>query len=98
MSAKILPVKTYLQTWLALLVLLAVTVGAAFLPLGPFNVCVALAIAALKALIIVLIFMHIRWGSKLLHLAAFSGILWLAILISMVVVDYATRSWIPYGH
>lgn len=96
MTEKIVPVRTYVQTWAALLVLLLVTVGVAYLPLGPFNAFVALAIAGFKAILIVLIFMHIRWGSKLLHLAAVSGLLWLSLLISLVMLDYMTRHWIPY--
>ena len=96
MSEKIVPIKTYVQTWGALLALLLATVGAAYLPLGPFNGIVALAIAGWKAILIVLIFMHIRWGSKMLHLAAVAGLLWLAILISLVTLDYMTRQWIPY--
>ena len=56
MPEKIMPVKTYVQTWGALLVLLWLTVGAAYLPLGPFNRFVALAIAGLKAILIVLDF------------------------------------------
>jgi cytochrome c oxidase subunit 4 len=96
MSDDIIPVRLYVKTWAALLVLLLATVGAAYLPLGPFNTVVALGIAAVKALLIVLIFMHIRWSVKILHLAAIAGVLWLSFLISLIAMDYLTRSWIPH--
>lgn len=91
MSAKILSAKTYLKTWAALLALLLLTVGAAYLNFGRFNLVLALAIAGAKALLIILVFMHIKWGSRLLHVAAFAGALWLAILLALTLGDYLTR-------
>ena len=44
----------------ALLVLLGLTVGAAYIPLGPFNTVTAMSIAVAKAIIIALYFMHLR--------------------------------------
>ena len=99
MNEKIVPLKLYLKNWAALLALLLLTVGAAYITLGVFNTVIALTIAAIKAFLIVLIFMHIKWAGKLLHLAAVAGILWLGIMIAMVLGDYLTRGWIAgAGH
>jgi cytochrome c oxidase subunit 4 len=94
MNEKIVPIKLYLKNWAALLLLLLLTVGAAYINLGAFNTVIALTIAVIKAFLIVLIFMHIKWSEKLLHLAAVAGILWLGIMIALVLGDYLTRTWI----
>ncbi len=87
----IIPIKTYLKVWAALLVLLAMTIGAAFLDLGRFNLPVAMLIAVTKAALILLVFMHLKGGSRLFQAAALAGVLWLAILLALTLDDYATR-------
>lgn len=67
------------------------TVGAAFVDLGPLNNVVALAIAASKAALVGLFFMHLRWSSRLLPLAAVAGLFWLSLLIAGSLGDYFTR-------
>src|SRR4051812_1761249 len=94
MSEPIIETKVYVKTWAALLLLLLVTIGAAYLHLGRLNFIVAMAIAIAKALLIVLIFMHIKWAGRLLHLAAFAGFIWLTILLAHTLTDYATRKWV----
>ena len=74
---KIVDPKIYFRTCAALLALLAVTWAIAYVDLGPFNLIVALAIAITKAIVIALFFMHIKGSSRLLHLAAVAGLLWL---------------------
>jgi caa(3)-type oxidase subunit IV len=49
--------------------------------LGRLNVVVALVIATIKALLVVLFFMHIYWSSKLNKLVVVSGVAWLALLL-----------------
>jgi cytochrome c oxidase subunit 4 len=60
--------KTYLLILLALLVLTATTTGAAFINMGVFSPIVALGIACLKAVLVILFFMHIRYSSKVMML------------------------------
>jgi len=77
-----------------LLVLTATTVGAAFVNLGPFNPVVALLIATIKATLVVLFFMHVKGASeKLTGAVVVSGFFFLAILLSLSLADYMTRSW-----
>jgi cytochrome c oxidase subunit 4 len=95
---KVIEPKIYFRTCIALLALLALTWGIAYVDLGPFNLIVALAIAICKAVLIALFFMHIKGSSRLLHLAAFAGIIWLLFLISLTLGDYFTRGWVPLNH
>ena len=90
--------KVYVWTCIALLVLLAVTWAVAYVDLGPFNLIVALAVAIAKAIVIALFFMHIKGSSRLLHLAAVAGVIWLLFLISLTLGDYSTRGWVPLNH
>ena len=54
----------YLTIILTLMILTAATVGAAYVPLGQFNIVVALAIATVKATLVVLFFMHAKYQPK----------------------------------
>ena len=58
--------KIYLLILCALLVLTATTTGAAFINMGVFSPIVALGIACIKAVLVILFFMHIRYSSKVL--------------------------------
>lgn len=95
MSAAQPTLRTYIVVYLLLLLGLAVTVGVAFVPLGRMNFAVALAIAFAKATLVVLFFMHVLYSPRLTWIAVFAGLVWLAILLSLVGADYATRGWIP---
>jgi cytochrome c oxidase subunit IV len=56
------------------------------------NTLVALIIAFFKMMAVVLYFMHVRWSSKLVWLAAASGFLFLTIIFAFTMQDYLTRS------
>ena len=83
--------RTYVATWVALLALLALTCGSAFVHLGTFNIVVNLGIALVKALLVVFVFMHVREGTPMVRVAAVAGVLWLCILAGLSVVDFAGR-------
>jgi cytochrome c oxidase subunit 4 len=50
-------------------------------------------IAVVKALLVLLYFMHLRYGSHLNWIFAGASFFWLAILLSLTVGDYLTRGW-----
>ena len=81
----------YWKTCASLMALLAVTWRIGYINLGSFNLVVALAISISKALLVVLFFMHIKGSSRLLHLAASAGVIWLLIMFSLTLGDYFTR-------
>ncbi len=85
--------RVYLRTFLALLGLLALTWGFAYLNLGAWNAPIALSVAVAKAILIALFFMHLRGSRSLLCLAAVSGIVWLIILLGFALSDYMTRTF-----
>lgn len=95
MSAHIVPVKTYVGIFIALLVFTAVTTGVAFVDLGPFNTVVALTIAVVKMLLVILFFMHVKYSSGLTRIVIVAGFFFLAILVSLTLADVLTRSWTP---
>lgn len=83
----------YFAVFFALLVLTAVTVQVAFIDFGVLNTPIALGIAGFKATLVVLFFMHVKYGSRLTQLFAVSGFLWLAIMFAFMAGDYMTRHW-----
>lgn len=89
----VVPRSTYFGIFVALMVLTAVTVAVAFLDLGFANPVVALTIAVIKAALVVLFFMHMRWSSKLTWVFGGAAIFWLGIMFVLTLSDYATRAW-----
>ncbi len=94
MSEHSYSIKPYLAVFAALMVLTAATVAVAFVDLGAFNDVVAMAIAVLKATLVVLVFMHVRQSARMTKLAIVSGFLWLAILIGLTLSDYWSRGFL----
>jgi len=77
--------------WLSLLVLLAITVSASFLPLGAGNGIVSMSVVICKAALIMYFFMKLRSSSALLRLASVAGLFWLLFTFSLTFSDYLTR-------
>ncbi len=90
--------KVYVLVFAALIALTVTTVGAATIDLGPLNTVVALGIAALKASLVILFFMHVRYSKPLIGLVIFASVLWLAILIVLTLSDFSSRPWTPISH
>jgi len=93
-STHVLPLRIYFGVFLALLVLTATTVAVAFVDLGPLNNVVALGIAVLKATLVILYFMHVRYATRLTPLVVLSGLFCLVIMVGLTFADYATRGWL----
>ena len=87
-------VKTYFLVFGALLALLALTVGTSYLNLGPFNLIVSLTISIAKALLILLIFMEVRYSHPIVRLFAGAAFLWLLIMFALTMSDYYSRHWV----
>ena len=86
---------TYVLTWLALMAFLAVTFGSSYLPMGAWNSVANMAISCAKALLIAVFFMHLRNAGALLRIAAFTGLLWLALLFGLSWTDFGMRTVSP---
>jgi cytochrome c oxidase subunit 4 len=87
--------KNYLLVFAALMVLLVITVVAAFMPWGSrVGIVVAFTIAVIKAVLVVLYFMHIKGASGLTKVFVIAGLAWLAILMGITLADYHSRTWL----
>jgi cytochrome c oxidase subunit 4 len=98
MSAHVVPLRLYFGIFAALLGFTALTVVAAFQDFGVFNTPVALTIAVVKATLVILYFMHVRYSSRLTWLFVAAGFFWLVILLAFTLADFASRGWLDvYG-
>lgn len=91
----LVPRKVYFAVFAALMVLTAITTTVAFVDLGPWNTVVALGIAFLKATLVALFFMHVKYSPRLTQVTVAGGIFWLAILIVLTLSDFVSRGWLP---
>jgi cytochrome c oxidase subunit 4 len=91
----VVPPRVYVTVFAILIVLTATTTAVSSVDLGPWNTVVALAIAFVKASLVVLFFMHIKYSPRLMQITVAGGLFWLAILISLTLSDFMTRSWLP---
>ena len=92
MSEHIVSVRVYFAIFLALLVGTALTVLAAFVDFPwRFNTIVALTIASVKATLVVLYFMHVRYSPRLVWVIVASALFWMGILFAFTFSDYLTR-------
>lgn len=71
----------------ALLVLTVVTVAVTLVDLGNFNIFVALIIAVIKAALVVLYFMHLRWDSPFNSVILISSLLFVAVFMAFALLD-----------
>jgi cytochrome c oxidase subunit IV len=85
---------TYLIVYVVLLVLLGLTVAVTYLHLGPLGTLIGLSIAVVKALVIILYFMHARYSSRLTQIFAAAAFAGLAIMIGLTLNDYISRNWL----
>jgi cytochrome c oxidase subunit IV len=96
MTSHILPIRTYLAVFIALMVLLAATVALDYLSLGQFNAVIALVIAVCKMFLVMLFFMHVRYSGRLIWIYVGVGFFWLGILIMLTMSDVLTRNALSY--
>ncbi len=94
MSEHIVSSKLYWAIWIVLIFLTGLTAGIATVDLGRFNTVIALLIASIKATIVVLFFMHVKYTSeKLTKMVIVTAMFWLLILLALSMADYGTRLW-----
>ncbi|MEW4567126.1 cytochrome C oxidase subunit IV family protein [Tautonia sp. JC769] len=95
MSQHVFSIRANLIVFAILMALMVLTVVVAlYLDLGLLEIPIALTIATIKAVVIMLYFMHLRYSSRLTWLFAGSGTFWLLILIAFSLSDFLSRDWI----
>jgi len=96
MSEHIVYPRVYITIFLALMLGTGLTVLAAYRDFpGPLNAVAALTIAVVKATLVILYFMHVRYSPRLIGLIIAAALFWMAILFALTISDYSTRSWLP---
>ncbi|UCG60362.1 MAG: cytochrome C oxidase subunit IV family protein [Candidatus Zixiibacteriota bacterium] len=90
-SHHILPPRVYLGVGAALLILTAITVAVSFFNFGPYNLLVAMLIAAGKASLVALFFMHLKYDNKLYMTIFVASVVFLAVFIILTMFDTLRR-------
>jgi cytochrome c oxidase subunit 4 len=90
----IAPKSLYYGIFFALLVGTGLTTAIAFIDLGAMNNVAMLGIAIIKASLVILFFMHVRWGTRLTWVVVTSGFFWLLILFTFTMADIVSRGWV----
>lgn len=86
--AHVTPVRLLLGVWLALMVLTVITVAATAVDLGSrMNLIIAMAIATVKAGLVVTYFMHLRWDRPFHTLVFLGSLLFVSLFISLTLLD-----------
>jgi cytochrome c oxidase subunit 4 len=96
---QVIPVRVYIINLLVLTALMLLTIAASKVQLpgiGPIsgvavNNIVAMTIATIKALLVILYFMHIKWASNLTRLWVMAGFVCVSLMF-IILIDYGTRS------
>jgi cytochrome c oxidase subunit 4 len=89
----IVPKRVYFFIFATLIALTWVTALVSRIDLGRWNIFVALAIAILKASLVILFFMHVKYSTRLTKFIVVCGFFWLSLLLFITMADLWTRSW-----
>ncbi|HUP44276.1 MAG TPA: cytochrome C oxidase subunit IV family protein [Thermoanaerobaculia bacterium] len=84
----------YFGVFIALMVLTVLTVAASRIDIGAWNTPLAMAIAIVKATLVVLFFMHVIQSPRLTWVVVLSSVVWLGVLFVLTFSDYLTRHWL----
>ena len=87
----IVPYKIYFNVWLALLALTVITVAVSYVDMRNVAVLTAVLIATVKCSLVLLYFMHIRFGKPLYVVMILVVLATYAIFIGLTFVDYGYR-------
>ncbi len=89
----VVPVRLLLAIWGALLVLTIVTVAVTRVDLGGFNLWLALLIAVVKASLVALYFMHLRWDKPFNSIVFVASLAFVMLFVGLALVD--TKEYQP---
>ncbi len=87
----VLPLRTYLLVWGALLVLTFITVRVSYFNFGTWNLIVAMAVATVKASLVALFFMHLKYDEKFNGVILLGSLAFLGIFFVLTLADTMHR-------
>lgn len=82
--------------WVALLILLALTIWVSYGKWGPLSTALSFFISVVKTALIAWFYMHLKHDKGMTRVFSIAGIAWLVIMFSLMLNDYVSRSWLPY--
>ncbi len=85
--AHIVPAPVLLGVFAALMVLTLATVAATWVDLGVWNLWIALVIATVKASLVALFFMHLRYDNPFYALIFVTALVFLGLFLSLTLLD-----------
>ena len=88
-----IPLRIYYLVFATLALFTLITVEVAFYDFGILNFWLALLIASVKATMVILWFMHVRYSTGLTGLFVAAGFIFLAIMLTFFLMDVGTRDW-----
>ncbi len=88
----LVPTGTLVAAGLALLVLTVITVAVTKIDVGEFNLPIALGVAAIKATIVILVFMHLRWDRPFNLLVLIGSMLFVVLMMCFTMMDVSAYS------
>lgn len=87
----ILPLRTYFLVWIGLLVLTFITVRVSYFDFGTWNLIVAMAVATVKASLVALFFMHLKYDEKFNGVIFLGSLAFLGIFFVLTLADTLHR-------
>ena len=85
------PVKYYVANFLALIVLTIFTVTVSRYNFGEWNIFIAMTVAVIKASLVLLFFMGLKWEKPFIRLAFIFTIIFMGIFMAFTLADISTR-------
>lgn len=85
--------KMFFNVLVALLFLTVITVAVSRVDFGSANMLIAMAIASVKASLVIAFFMHVKWDTAINKIVFLSSFLFLSLLFVFTLADQATRRW-----
>ncbi|MBX3354667.1 MAG: cytochrome C oxidase subunit IV family protein [Phycisphaeraceae bacterium] len=93
----LVPMSTLLGTAAALIVLTVITVAVRYIDVGEFNIHIAIGIAVIKATLVALFFMHLRWDRPFNLLMFVACVLFVVLMMAFTVMDSVQYKNLQFG-
>jgi cytochrome c oxidase subunit 4 len=90
----ITPVSTYVTIFILLLIATGLTYLVATQDFGALNTPIAMGVAVIKASLVVIYFMGVRYNTPLTKVVVVAGFFWLLIMFGITMGDYVSRGWL----
>lgn len=87
----IVPLRIYIIIGVMLFILTGITVAVSLIHLGSWNIVIALSVAGIKASLVALIYMHLRYDKKIFVIIFLVALLFLVVFISITMIDSMSR-------